>query len=132
MSSNKANLAPTAVLNEVLSKTIAGTTVLPDAKCEFNYHWDFEENRGIAHLLTVDGADVNIVLHPLGIEGYLDFMSDIPPTQYKIGGKYVVIYRVILDINRETGEVGAAIMFNHDGSTIQTTENGLNSEDHLK
>lgn len=113
----------------ILSETLEGTTVLSDAKCVFNYHWDFKENRGIAHLLDLDGNSVNIVLHPLGIKGILAFMSDIPPTKYVINGKNAVIYRVILDISLETGERSAAIMFGDEGENIQTTKGGLNPKE---
>lgn len=107
----------------VLSKTLRGEPVLPNAKCEFNYHWDFEKNMGIAMLRGINDAPVNITLHPLGIEGQLDFMSDIEPTPVNIDGKVVIIYRVILDINMDSGEREAAIMFGEDGETIETTEN---------
>lgn len=107
----------------VLSKTIQGEPALPNAKCEFNYHWDFETNMGLALLRDINGAPVNITLHPLGIEGQLDFMSDIEPTPVNIDGKVVIIYRVILDIDLETGAREAAIMFGEHGESIEATEN---------
>ncbi len=107
-----------------LSHLIAGDApVIKDAKCEFTYIWDFEKNMGLAHLVSIDDCVVNITLHPLGIQGQLDFMSDIPPTPYVINGQRVVIYRVILDINPANNDREAAIMFNEDGSVIQSTPN---------
>ncbi|WP_034060483.1 hypothetical protein [Lacinutrix jangbogonensis] len=120
-----------ATFSVVLSNAFQGTPVLENPVCEYNYLWDFEKNMGIAKLISVNGTPVNITLHPLGIKGYLDFMSDIPPTKYSISADPgnsialidVTIYRVILDIDLETGARSAAIMFNTDGSTIQTTSN---------
>lgn len=105
-----------------LSQTIKGTPVIENAHCEFSYQWDFEKNMGSATLVSINNCELNIVLHPLGIEGYLDFMSDMKPTSYVINGQIVVLYRVILDINLTTGIKSAAIMFNEDGSCIEASE----------
>ena len=91
---------------------------------------------GLAHLKSINGTPVNITLYPIGIEGYLDFMSDIPPTKYTVSAEpgfsialvEVTIYRVILDIDRSTGKISAAIMFNDNGSSIQATSNFDNSK----
>lgn len=104
-----------------LDKLIAGASpVIANAKCEFTYIWDWPRNMGLAHLTSINGNAVNIVLHPLGISGSLDFMSDIPPTEFVINGQRVIIYRVILDMPMG-GEKSAAIMFNEDGSVIQAS-----------
>lgn len=121
--SNVANVPAQDTFVLILSKVYKGTPVIKDAKCEFSYQWNFSTNMGSAKLISIDNCEVNIELHPLGIMGYLDFMSDMQPTSYVINGQRVVIDRVILDINLKTGERSAAIMFNEDGSSIQTTEN---------
>ena len=119
----------------ILSETLAGKTVLENPKCEFTYHWDFETNMGLANLISINGTQVNITLHPLGIAGSLDFMSDIPPTTYAVNASNddsvalieIVVYRVILDMDAKGENPKAAIMFNEDGSTIETSA-GFNSE----
>jgi len=124
-------IAPSGQFKLVLSNVLRGEEVLKDPCCEFSYHWDFEKNMGLATLVSMNGTPMNITLHPLGIQGRLDFMSDIPPTKYTVNAECdnsvalieVVVYRVILDMNPETGEKEAAIMFKMDGSTIQTTAN---------
>ncbi len=111
-----------------LSKQIAGEQVLDNPVCLFHYEWDESTNMGIAMLQSINSTPVNIVLHPLGIEGQLDFMSDMEPTTYSVKAANdngtamvkVVIYRVILDITKEGKE--AAIMFNEDGSSIEGTD----------
>jgi hypothetical protein len=126
--------------NVVLSQQIKGTPVLTNPICEMSYIWDFEKNMGLAHLKSINGSLVNITLHPLGIEGSLDFMSDIPPTKYLVSAEPglsialvdVTVYRVILDINKSTGKISAAIMFNEDGSSIQATGNFNDTESRLK
>lgn len=77
---------------------------------------------GLAHLVSINNCAVNVTLHPLGIAGTLAFMSDIPPTPVVINGQRVTLYRVILDIYLSDGEQAAAVMFNEDGSCIETTE----------
>lgn len=115
---------PEATFNLVLSKVLQGNApVLPDANCTFHYSWNFETNMGSAQLLSINGTNVNIPLFPLGIAGMLDFMSDMQPATYNIGGHDVVIDRVILDINLATDAKSGAIMFNPDGSVIQATPN---------
>lgn len=115
-------------LEAVLSKLYKGSVaVLPDAVCQFKGHWDFSTNEGMAELVSVDGTPVNIPLHPMGISGQLDFMSDMKPTPYTIQGKTVTIFRVILDLKPgllpPASSAFAAIMFNEDGSCIETTQN---------
>lgn len=53
----------------------------------------------------------------------LGFMSDMAPTPVVINGQRVVLYRVILDVYLSNGQQAAAIMFNQDGSCIETTDN---------
>lgn len=123
------NLPPQDTFKLVLSETISGKSVLENPECTFFYHWDFEKNMGLANLLSINGSDVNIVLHPLGIEGQLDFMSDMEPTQYSVSSSpgpviaevEVVIYRVILDIDLKTGNKEAALMLGEKGETIIST-----------
>jgi hypothetical protein len=113
-----------ATFTLTLSKLYKGAQpVIPNAVCEFSYIWDFQKNMGLAHLNSINNVQVNIVLHPLGIAGYLDFMSDMPPTPYVINGQRIILNRIILDINRTTNERSGGIMFNQDGSVIQTTAN---------
>lgn len=119
----------------ILSETLIGKTVLENPKCEFTYHWNFETNMGIANLISINGTEVNITLHPLGIEGSLDFMSDMEPTTYGVNASNdksialidVVVYRVILDMDAKGENPKAAIMFNRDGSTIETSA-GFNGD----
>ena len=114
-----------ATFTVTLSKLLKGQSpVIANAKCEFTYIWDFTKNTGIAHLNSIDNCIVNITLHPLGIAGYLDFMSDLQqPTSYVINGQRVVLNRIILDINLTNNERSAAIMFNNDGSVLEATDN---------
>lgn len=112
-----------------LSEVIRGEQVLENPSCEFSYHWDFETGMGLALLQSINGTPVNITLHPLGIHNQLDFMSDMQPTKYLVNATNddtialieVVIYRVILDMDAQGENPKAAIMFNIDGSTIQTS-----------
>lgn len=114
----------TATFTLTLSKLLQGASpVIANAKCEFTYIWDFTKNMGLAHLISIDNCAVNITLHPLGIAGTLDFMSDIPPTNYVINGQRVVLNRIILDINLANNARSGAIMFNNDGSVIEATDN---------
>lgn len=107
-----------------LSKVLSGgSPVIKDAKCKFSYIWDFKKNMGLAQLVSINECAVNITLHPLGIAGILAFMSDMPPTPVVINGQRVTLYRVILDIYLSDGARAAAVMFNEDGSCIETTEN---------
>ena len=107
-----------------LSQVLDGKKpVIKDARCEFAYNWDFKTNVGLAHLLSIDGCELDITLHPLGLAGTLAFMSDMPPTRVVINGQRVVLYRIILDIYLSDGERAAAVMFNEDGSVIETTGN---------
>lgn len=124
---NEDSIAPTANFSfeTVLSNLYKGSVaVLPNAVCQFEGHWNYATNEGVAELVSVDGTSVNIALHPMGISGKLDFMSDMPPTPYTIQGKTVVIFRVILDLKSTLQPpASAAIMFNKDGSCIETTQN---------
>lgn len=109
-----------------LDKQLKGEPVLKNPECEFTYHWDYATNMGIALLHTINGSAVNITLHPLGIQGQLDFMSDMMPTQFEVNAEpgasialiQVTIYRVVLDMDEKGGNPQAAIMFNEDGSSI--------------
>ncbi len=129
--SNSVTVPSQKTFTVVLNHQLKGTSVLENPVCEMSYIWDFNKNMGIAHLNAINGTPVNITLHPLGIKGYLDFMSDIPPTKYNVNAEpgfsialiEVTIYRVILDIDLSTGAISAAIMFNEDGSSIQATAN---------
>jgi len=111
-----------------LNKQISGEPVLENPVCHFHYDWNKEKNMGIAMLQSINGTPVNIVLHPLGIEGQLDFMSDIEPTHFTVNASNddsialvdVIINRVILDVVKSGNE--AAIMFNQDGSSIEATD----------
>jgi len=111
-----------------LNEQVRGEQVLDAPICHFHYDWDEKKNMGIANLQTINGSPVNITLHPLGIAGELDFMSDMEPTTFHIATvdgkpnvtKEVVIYRVILDIRGDNRS--AAIMFNEDGSSIQASK----------
>jgi hypothetical protein len=78
---------------------------------------------GQAHLITLNECAVDITLHPLGLSGILAFMSSIPPTPVVIHGQRVILDRIILDIYLDDGERAAAIMFNEDGSCVETTAN---------
>jgi len=124
-------IPPSGDISVVLSKQLAGKPVLQLPVCKFHYMWDFARNKGMAYLDTINGTRVDIALHPIGISGQLDFMSDMPPTRYSVNAEpgnsialiEVIIYRVILDIDTKTGAHTAAIMFNEDGSSIQATAN---------
>lgn len=113
-----------------LTEVLKGEAVLNNPVCEFSYHWDFDKNMGLANLISINGSPVNITLHPLGIAGQLDFMSDIHPTTYVvkaspddsiIGAFQVTISRVILDMDAEGNNPTAAIMFGEDGGIIQAS-----------
>jgi hypothetical protein len=110
---------PSATFELVLNKVIEGQSPFNDANCQYTYQWDFGTNTGEARLLSINGDRVKIILHPLGIEGYLDFMSDQPPTTYTVNGQEVVISRVILDIDLSNNARSAALMFG-DGSILGT------------
>lgn len=115
----------------VLSQTLKGKEVLKNPSCDFSVSWDFEKNMGLATLHSINGSAVNITLHPLGISGSLDFMSDMEPTTFSINASNdnsialieIVIYRVILDLDAKAENPSAAIMFGEKGNTIQTSNN---------
>ncbi len=113
-----------AIFSLVLSHLYKGTQpVITNANCVFSYSWDFKTNTGLAHLVSIDNCELNITLHPLGIEGYLDFMSDMPPTPVVINGQRVVLNRIILNIELTSNKRSGGIMFNENGDVIQTTDN---------
>ena len=111
-----------------LDKVLKGSTELKNPVCSFNYFWDTEKNMGIANLHSINGTPVNIILHPLGIAGQLDFMSDMAPTGFNVDADpgediaiiTVVIYRVILDVDGD--KRSAALMLGENGETIITSE----------
>lgn len=118
-----------ATFSLVLSHLYKGSkAVIPNANCVFSYTWNFEKNTGLAKLVSIDNCEVNITLHPLGIKGYLDFMSDMPPTDYVINGQRVVLNRIILNIELATNKRSGGIMFNKNGDVIQTTDNFLHAK----
>lgn len=102
-----------------LSETLQGKSVLKNPELEFDYVWNVESNTGIANLRSINGTPVNIVLHPLGIKGQLDFMSDIEPTPYHVDALpgpeteiiTIIIERVILDVDGEKRT--AAMIYDH-------------------
>jgi len=121
---------PTATFTLVLSKLIEGQSfVIKNAKCEFTYNWDFAANEGLAYLVSINNNKIEpITLHPMGISGWLDFMSDMKPSPFVINGQRIVIFRVILGIRMEDNERTAAIMFNENGSCIESTDNFQNEK----
>lgn len=121
--SNPSHIPSEGSFNIVLTKTISGNTVLKDPTCTFSYTWNFETNEGQAFLDQIDNTELDITLYPEGLAGTLAFMSNMEPTSYQINGQNVYIYRVIFMIDPNTGEHKAGIMFNQDGSTIETSAN---------
>lgn len=113
----------------ILDTQIRGTETLKNPSCEFHINWDFETNMGLAMLHSINGSPVNITMHPLGIAGQLDFMSDMEPTKFSVNASNddsialveVVIYRVILDTDAKGENPQAAIMFGVDGQSIQAS-----------
>lgn len=113
----------------ILDTQIRGTETLKNPSCEFHINWDFEKNMGLAMLHSINGSPVNITLHPLGIAGQLDFMSDMEPTKFSVNASNdesialveVVIYRVILDTDAKGENPQAAIMFGVNGESIQAS-----------
>ena len=118
-----------ATFSLTLNQQLEGTPVLENPAFEYHYDWNFDTNKGIAVLTSINGTPVNITLHPLGIQGNLDFMSDMEPTTYTVNASNdqsialidVVIYRIILDVSLASGERSGAAMFNKDGSSIQAS-----------
>ncbi len=97
--------------------------VVTPCKCTFSYTWDFSTNMGMAEIQTLDDAQVHVPLNPIGIQGYLDFMSSQGPVTVTVDGKQVEIRLVVLHINLETGERTAAIDFNtENGSVVQMSQ----------
>ncbi|KAF7985159.1 hypothetical protein HWV62_7734 [Athelia sp. TMB] len=87
----------TLTLDKIISSQ--GPPIIDTVECKFSYFWDWVRNTGSATLRTIDGVKVNMILHPLGIEGHLDFMSAAKPKLVKLpGGKTILIDRVILDL----------------------------------
>ncbi|MCG2610447.1 hypothetical protein LZZ90_02860 [Flavobacterium sp. SM15] len=118
-----------ATFSLVLSHLYKGDKpVIANANCVFSYSWNFDTNMGLAQLVSIDNCDVNITLHPLGIQGYLDFMSDMAPTSVVINGQRVVLNRIILNIQLATNKRSGGIMFNENGDIIQTTDNFVNAK----
>lgn len=118
------DVPPRATFKLKLTRLYKGSIpALLNARCRFTYIWDFEKNTGLAHLISIDHCPVNIVLHTMGVEGALDFMSDIAPKTFDINGEEVIINKVILNIDPDTNERKAAILFHKNGECIETTEN---------
>src|ERR1700748_2827034 len=85
----------------LMSKLLKGASpVIADANCVFSYEWNFATNMGLAKLVSIDNCVLDITLHPLGIAGYLDFMSSLDePLHAVINGQRVVLNRIILNIS---------------------------------
>lgn len=114
-----------ATFTLVLTKVLTGTSpVMANANCTFTYNWNFGTNTGSAQLDSINNCTLNTPLYAEGNEGMLDFMSDLEtPLHTVINGQRVVIKRIILDIDISTNSRAAAIVFNEDGSCIETTDN---------
>lgn len=123
-SSEAAVVPSSATFTLVMSKLLKGASpVIANASCVFTYEWNFATNMGLAKLVSIDNCVLDITLHPLGISGYLDFMSSMEPLHTVINGQRVVLNRIILDISLATNERSGGIMFNEDGSVIEVTDN---------
>ncbi len=97
------------------------------AICNFSYNWDFERGTGLASLDFLNDTAIGISLHPLGIEGYLDFMSDLEePVKITIDDLITVTIKEIgLSIELGTNKRSAFIVFNVNADVIQGTSNIL-------
>jgi hypothetical protein len=134
LSSINVPVPPQATFTLVLSKLYQGMSpVIPDARCEFSYNWNFLTNMGSAELISINNAKVNIPLFPEGIAGMLGFMSDIAtPQTFNINGQMVQISRVILNVMLSSGDRKGGIMFpTPQGMVIQTTPNFSNQGNKL-
>ena len=104
----------------VLNKTEAGQPPLSDPLCRFSYEWNFETGEGNAELVSINGVKASFPLYPIGLEGTLSFMSDMEPTPILIGEADIIIYRVMIDVNENTDQRNASIMFGDNGSSTLT------------
>jgi len=111
----------TLTLDKIISWN--GAHIISTAECKFSYVWDWVHSTGSAILRTIDGVKVNMILHPLGIEGQLDFMSAAKPKLVKLpGGQTILITRVILDLIGPD-HAKAALMISN--GTSQIVGNGI-------
>ena len=107
-----------------LDMLMRGTSfAIQPCDCTFTYRWDYEHNEGEAQLLGINGSLLAISLYPEGLKGMLAFFSDMQPTSYTIKGVPVVITKISLEIIPIKNIKRAAIVFNHDESVIQATDN---------
>lgn len=115
-----------------LDKEIRGESNLKNPVCLFHYDWDASANTGIAMLQTINGTPVNIALHPIGIEGQLDFMSDIEPTHFSVNASNddsialidIIVDRVILDV--DGAQRSAALILGEMKDTIIASQGFMN------
>jgi hypothetical protein len=110
-----------------LSKTLRDDTPLTDmVKCTFSYLRKSENHIENVQLVSLNNMKVNISMNPIELQGILGFMSSIQPTLIKLDQQKVYIHLVILYIPLEKSKPSAAILFNKDGTYIQTTKNWRN------
>lgn len=80
-----------------LDKVAEGSPSITSFTCQFSYTWDNSTMEGEAYLQQVDSALTNVELHPLGIQGQLDFMSD-GSSNITVAGGDITLTSVILDV----------------------------------
>jgi len=99
-----------------LNKVTEGSPSVTSLTCQFSYTWDYDTNMGYADLQQVNDALVSVTLNPLGIMGYLDFMSD-GSVNATVSGVELSLDAVILDQANTTNRM----------AYLRFTENGAQS-----
>ncbi len=89
----------------------------------FNYHYNIRTQEGQAQLVYFNESTLALTLYPSIENKLLVFTSNMQPTSYNIGGKSIVLHRVILKVNLENNVRGAAMFFNYSGDVLYSTTN---------
>ncbi len=92
-------------------------------KCIFTFIKNSANDLEKVQLISLNDKTVNISLNPLEMENTLGFISSIQPLLILLNQEKVFVHLVVLYIPLSKGKPSAAILFNKNGSYIQTTKN---------
>jgi len=118
----------TLKLDKLYNSTRADKLLVEPCDAKFSTHYNVARKWGTAELVSINKTKLNITLHPMGIQGADDFMSNIekgkePTIQDPRTKKEVPIFRVILDTKNLTDDRVGSIMFGDKVPyTIQTNK----------
>ncbi len=82
-----------------LHEILDGAINLPNVDCTFSYVWDYSNNIGLAHLVTIGSNEVNITLHPTFSRNSLIFKTTNCDKVIFIDNTLVCVENVKLNVN---------------------------------